>query len=402
MMPELRFSEFHESWELTTLGQFFSIFNGYAFSSSDAASSGCRWIKIADVGVSSIKDDNKSYLPSDFLNTHPKFKLREGDVILALTRPILGNKLKIAYVTADCNNSLLNQRVGKIITSHNIEFVKQRLQSFEIVSKIESRIAGTDPPNLSPSEISSIKLFIPSPQEQKKISKFLLAVDQKINLLTKKKEALETYKKGLMQKIFSQELRFKREDGTDYPEWTTIKLKDVLEEYSLKTTMNDQYPILSSTNSGLYLQSDYFKHQVASKDNVGYKVIRAGMVVLSPQNLWMGNINVNQEFEIGIVSPSYKIFKHSFLDDTIAKEWLINPRMLFNYMQASEQGASIVRRNLSLSDFYDIKFSIPSSSEETKRISKTVSLLDKELHTLVKKLEATTQLKKGLLQQMFV
>jgi len=152
----------------------------------------------------------------------------------------------------------------------------------------------------------------------------------------------------------------------------------------------------------LFLQSDYFNHQVASKDNVGYKVIRAGMVVFSPQNLWMGNINVNQEFEVGIVSPSYKIFKHSFLDNTIAKEWLTNPRMLFNYMQASEQGASIVRRNLNLADFYDIKISIPSSSEETKRISMAVGLLDKEILALAKKIEASTRIKKGLLQQMFV
>ena len=392
MTPKLRFPEFNCSWEKLELSQAFDYLNGKAHEQ--------------------FIDNEGSYIlvNSKFISTEGQtfkrtnqqiFPLQKDDICMVLSDVPNGKAIAKCFYISQNDTYTLNQRICAL---RNRNFVKPKY-AFYVINRNNYFLqfdSGVGQTNLRKSDVLDFTFYAPDIEEQQKIASVLTTVDQKINLLTKKKEALETYKKGLMQKIFSQELRFKRKDGTDYPEWTTIKLKDVLEEYSLKTTMNDQYPILSSTNSGLYFQSDYFKHQVASKDNVGYKVIRAGMVVLSPQNLWMGNINVNQEFEIGIVSPSYKIFKHSFLDDTIAKEWLINPRMLFNYMQASEQGASIVRRNLSLSDFYDIKFSIPSSSEETKRISKTVSLLDKELHTLVKKLEATTQLKKGLLQQMFV
>lgn len=320
------------------------------------------------------------------------------DVLYSKLRPYL-KKYFLPHSNGICTSELWVIRPNKKISREYIFYLMQS----PYFTRLTGVSSGSKMPRASWNYVKQSEVPIHSDENVRlKICKTFDFVDQKITLLRKKKEAFEAYKKGLVQKIFSQELRFKREDGTDYPDWMSIKLKDVLEEYILKTTINDQHPILSSTNSGLYLQSDYFRHQVASKDNVGYKVIRAGMVVLSPQNLWMGNININQEFEVGIVSPSYKIFKHSFYDDTIAKEWLINSRMLFNYMLASEQGASIVRRNLSLTDFYDIRISIPSNSDEMSRISKVISSLDIEISNLTKKLEKSTKLKQGLLQQMFV
>ena len=111
-----------------------------------------------------------------------------------------------------------------------------------------------------------------------------------------------------MQKIFSQELRFKDENGNDYPEWEEVNLRKILKEVNEKTTVINQYEVISSTNNGLYLQKDYFNREIASKDNIGYKILKRNQVVLSPQNLWMGNINLNSKYDIGMVSPSYKIF----------------------------------------------------------------------------------------------
>ena len=91
-------------------------------------------------------------------------------------------------------------------------------------------------------------------------------------------------------------------------EGKSVCLGDILIERSERTQTNNQYDVLSSTVKGIFSQREYFSKDIASENNVGYKIIRLHDIVLSPQNLWMGNINYNDKFDIGIVSPSYKIF----------------------------------------------------------------------------------------------
>jgi type I restriction enzyme S subunit len=80
--------------------------------SNNSINEGVLWVKIADVGVQKMKKDSLSYLPDIFLQKHTKFILKENDYVVALTRPILNGKLKLAKIDSFFNNSLLNQRVG--------------------------------------------------------------------------------------------------------------------------------------------------------------------------------------------------------------------------------------------------------------------------------------------------
>lgn len=197
-----------------------------------------------------------------------------------------------------------------------------------------------------------------------------------------------------MQKIFSQELRFKDDKGNDYPNWENEKLGDLINEVNERTTSNNQYVLLSSTKNGLLSQEEYFKKQIGSKDSTGYKILRLNQLVLSPQNLWLGNINFNQRFNIGIVSPSYRIYNlsHQF-DINFAKDLLKSPRYIYEYAQASEQGASVVRRNLNLELFYSINISLPSI-EEQRKIGAFLNKLDKLIRKQYKKIEVLKQRKK--------
>lgn len=257
-------------------------------------------------------------------------------------------------------------------------------------------------PSLSASTIESIKYKLPSLQEQERIANFLTKVDKIIEKQEEKVKNLENYKKGMMQKIFSQEIRFKDEDGEEYPEWEDKKIVDIFIEINEKTSIKNQYEVLSSTSTGLFKQSEYFNREIASEDNTGYKILRKKQIVLSPQNLWLGNINYNNKYETGIVSPSYKIF--NVAENTLPQfvAYIIKlDRMLYEYKQASEQGASVVRRNLNMDLFNDIVIKLPCYREQS-RITAYLNNIDVILEKEKNKLEELKQWKKGLLQQMFV
>ncbi len=248
----------------------------------------------------------------------------------------------------------------------------------------------------------NMSIKVPSLQEQEKIANFLSKVDSIIEKQEKKVEYWNSYKKGMMQKIFSQKIRFKDENGMDYPEWEKKNLKYVLSEISEKTKENNQYEVLSSTANGVFKQSEYFNREIASADNTGYKILRLNQIVLSPQNLWLGNINYNNKYDMGIVSPSYKIFNiNKNLNEKYISYIIKTDRMLYGYKQASEQGASVVRRNLNMDLFYDILINIPCV-EEQEKIANFLSNIDNIIEKESKKLEELKQWKKGLLQQMFV
>ncbi len=105
--------------------------------------------------------------------------------------------------------------------------------------------------------------------------------------------------------------------------------------------------------------------RVSGTSNLGYKIIQDGDLVLSPQNLWLGNININ-DIGIGLVSPSYKTFKFVNVNTDFIKPQLRMPRMLEEYKNASTQGASVVRRNLELDSFYQIQMRVPNEDEQNK------------------------------------
>ena len=204
-VPKFRFKEFEKdgNWAEKKLKNVFSIFQGYAFSSQDNTPNGVRWLKIADVGIQQMKKDNPTYLPINYKEEFERFIVKKGDYVLALTRPILNMELKIAIIDDEFNNSLLNQRVGKIITSNDINFIYYLLHTKKMVMNINKNIEGNDPPNLSFQQIENILVNIPIEiNEQKKIASTLSSLDELINEQADKIEQLKLHKKGLMQGLF--------------------------------------------------------------------------------------------------------------------------------------------------------------------------------------------------------
>jgi type I restriction enzyme S subunit len=289
----------------------------------------------------------------------------------------------------------------------NIDVYSQKYVAYYINHKLKKEISklakGVSISNVYNSDLKTLTIKLPSLTEQQKIASFLTVIDEKLQALKKKKTLLEQYKKGVMQKLFSQAIRFKDENGKDFPDWEEKKLGELLIEVNEKTKSSNKYRLLSSTTKGLFNQNEYFTRDIASKDNTGYKILKRGQLVFSPQNIWLGNINVNLTFDVGIVSPSYKIFDFNkdLVTSLYCSYFLKTPIMMYSYEQSSVQGASVVRRNLELDKFLNISFLLPTQQEQI-RIANFLSSIDNKINHTHQQIEKTEGWKKGLLQKMFV
>lgn len=405
-IPKLRFKEFNDVWDKKNLSEVFSIFNGYAFSSSDAKEFGCRWVKIADVGINEINHESASYLPDEYAEKYAKFLLSEGDYIVALTRPILGGKLKIAKVDSRLNGSLINQRVGKLISQNDLSFVYSLLQKESLIARIENRIAGTDPPNLSPNEINSITVRIPFLPEQQKIAYFLSSVDEKIQNLTRKKELLEQYKKGVMQQLFSGKLRFKDQNGKAFQKWEEKRLGDMLKinaTYGVVTAgefQNEGIKMLRGgdikngkvLNDSPYITEqkarEYKRTQLEANDIVISLVGYPGEAAVIPDQLVGHNISR----AVGLLrlknGTNSKFIVH-YLNSPIGRKIVLKP------------SAGSAQQVVNLKDLNNLITPYPET-EEQQKIASYLSAIDTKIESVVNQISQTQTFKKGLLQQMFV
>ncbi|MEB6324371.1 restriction endonuclease subunit S [Staphylococcus xylosus] len=401
-VPELRFPEFSEEWEEKILDEVSTFSKGKGISKNDLSKDGTSCILYGELYTTYDFIINK-IKSKTLLDTKNLVKGKKNQVLI----PSSG-ETPLDIATAAVINTTEDMLLGgdiNVLTP--VQKYDGKFISLSINGKNKSNLSkyaqGKSVVHLYNNDIKKLKIKFPvKNSEQRKIGDFFSKLDRQIELEEQKLEKLEEQKKGYMQKIFSQEFRFKDENGNNYPEWEETNLGNLLVEINQKSTLNDQYLLLSSTKNGLVNQSDYFKKQIGSKDNTGYKILRLNQMVISPQNLWLGNINFNDQFEIGIVSPSYRIYEfNSKVTFQFLKYLLKTSRYIYEYGQASEQGASVVRRNLNLDLFYEIKVNLPKLVEQEK-IGNFFKKIDKSIDKQFNKVELLKERKKGFLQKMFV
>ena len=200
VVPEVRFPGFTDDWEQRKLGEIIELYGGNAFSSKDSTTDGIPWLKISNVSTNGIDWEIKSFLPTNYWKKYPEYQLKNGDYVMALTRPVLNHALKIGRVDRP---SLLNQRVAKLKFKFNREFTFQLLRRQQVVLRIENELAGTDPPNLGSRNLIQVNITLPiNIHEQQKIGEYFSKFDTLIALHQRKLEHLKLMKKGLLQQMF--------------------------------------------------------------------------------------------------------------------------------------------------------------------------------------------------------
>ena len=399
--PKLRFKEFDGDWKIKKLGNCFNLISGYAFPSSASVDKGAKWLKIADVGIQEMTPSSLSYLPHEFLEKYPQFIVSKEDYVIALTRPILNKKLKIAKVGSSYDGALLNQRVAKIQTNENdLGFIYSLLQKSKTVEELENSISGTDPPNLSLNDVKDIRLGFPSIEEQTKIATFLSAVDEKISQLTQKHELLSQYKQGMMQKLFSQQFRFKADDGGEFGEWEETYLHTFLCESLIKGSKGNKAKKLTVKlwGKGVIPKNEAFQ----GSENTQYYKRSAGQLIygkLDFLNCAFGLIPEYLDgFESTIDAPAFDI------DNKIVHPYFLINRFLqkdFYQKNGEEADGSRKAKRINQSVFLAMQIGLPSLEEQTK-IANFLSAIDQKIEVVAQQIEQAKTWKKGLLQQMFV
>lgn len=241
---------------------------------------------------------------------------------------------------------------------------------------------------LGQKNFDSLTVTIPSINEQNKIVSFLTAIDEKISQLTQKNMLLAQYKKGVMQQIFSQELRFKDDDGQDFPKWQEQRLDELL-DYEQPT----KYLVASTEYHASYTTPVLTagKKFILGYSNETTGIFKAGLPVIIFDDFTTAFKYVTFPFKAK--SSAMKILKNKVKENSI--------KYIFEAMNLIDFATGDEHKRYWISEFSKLTIPIPCNNEQSK-IANFLTAIDDMLSHTQAQLAAIKLYKQGLLQQMFV
>ncbi len=202
------------NWETKTIQEITKIINGYAFASKDFKSTNTiKSIKITNVGVKEFVEEVDNYLPEKFKDILKEVQVKEGNIVIALTRTIISSGLKVAVVPESYDGALVNQRVAAIVPNEiiiNQKYLYNFLTTDGVAKYVLAHVNTLMQPNLSINDLKNLPVPCPSLKTQQTIVQKLDALSAETKKLEsiyqQKINDLEELKKSVLQKAFSGEL----------------------------------------------------------------------------------------------------------------------------------------------------------------------------------------------------
>lgn len=387
LQPKLRFPEFSGEWEIKSLGKFADVSKlaGYEFTKHIVYEEEGNLIALRGLNIkkNSLDLTDVKYIDNSELNKLTRSKLYINDIMFTY----IGTIGEVAIIQEN-DKFYLAPNVSRIrIENVNVlpKFILQYFNTREFKeNEIAKYVSSSSQPALTMENVRKFELKLPSTQEQTKIANFLSAIDTKINQLTQKKNLLEQYKKGVMQKIFNQEIRFKDDNGNDFEDWEEKYLGEVALKKSSSISANKieenfgDYIIYGA--SGVLKKVDFYE-----EENDYISIVKDGS---------------------GVGRVLYCKGKSSVLGtlDIIKPKIEVNTYFLFCLLENIDftkyiTGSTIP--HIYFKDYIKENCGVPPLEEQTK-IANFLSSIDENINQVAIQLQQTTQYKKGLLQQMFV
>ena len=380
-VPKLRFKEFNDEWNYKTFDELINIKSESYNPSLNKENYKCIELEHINQNTGTIN----GYCNSQDQKSN-KNMFKKNEVLFGKLRPYLK---KYWYATFDgvCSSEIwvVKSKNQNIVTN---KFIYDLFQSHYFL-QLCNLSTGSKMPRADWSFIKEQVIAIPTIIEQEKIGKTLSLLDKKVELQAKKIEDLKLFKKGLNKNIFSN-------FNAKY------KVDELIKEYNKKTSKNNQFEVLSSTANGIILQNEYFNKQAASLDNTGYKIVPFSFITYrSMSDTGEFHFNIQNITENGIVSPAYPVFEinEDIVDKTYFIYYINENKSFKNKILSLKEGGT--RYALSMSKFKEINLDLPPL-EYQKKYSKLLNTYNRKIKNEENKLNKLQELKKGLMQNMFV
>ena len=391
--PKIRFKGFDNDWEQRKVGDITKELSEYA-----KLNSGLPLLTSARTGLM-YQSDYRGNSTTDNENT-----LFSIVPLNACTYRHMSDDSTFHINVNTLEKGLVSKEYPVFVENESdLRFVVQYINSSDSFTKFctEQKKGGTRT-RLYYKTLCEYKMLIPSLNEQHIIADYFDNLDYLIALHQRKCEDTKKLKKYMLQKMFPQngskvpEIRFK--GFTD--DWEQRKFGSLLDETKNKTSVEDEDTLLSCAINGMYLNSELFSH-FRGASNVGYLKVKKNDLILSAQNLHLGNCNVNLRFEHGIISPAYKVYELVDCNPLFMQAWIKRDSTKNFFLRASTEGASVCRKNIVWEELYKQELLVPDI-EEQKKIGAYFDYLDHLITLHQNKCEELKKIKKYMLQNMFV
>lgn len=400
-VPELRFPGFTGEWvEKNLLELSENGFSNGVFNDPKMVGSGYKLINVKEMYEGDVINYKNLTLVDIPKTEFQKNKVLKGDIFFTRSSLVkdgiaFSNIFIDDFEDVTYDGHLIRMRPKKNLLVS--KYFSYQLKTQTVRRQLVVRGKTTTMTTIGQDDIGSVETFIPTLPEQKKIADFLTDIDTKIEKLTRKKELIAEYKKGVMQKIFSQEIRFKDENGKNYPDWEEKPGSYVFESVSNKEH-NSDLPILAITQEYGAIPRDLidYKISVTDKSVETYKVVEIGDFIISLRSFQGGIEYSNYK---GICSPAYLILKPKIKIENMFFKFYFKTDM---YIKKLNQKLEGIRdgKMISYNYFSDANLIVPSLPEQ-KKIADFLVDLDTRIQHIDKGLLALKEFKKGLLQGMF-
>ena len=395
-IPALRFPEFGGEWitkpliELSENG-----FSNGAFNDPKKVGKGYRIINVKDMYVGDFIDVGTLTLIDLDEKEFKKNKVEYGDIFFTRSSLV---KEGIAYSNVNLSNAddltydghLIKMRPNKKVSFPS--FLAYSFLTPQIRRQLVTRGKTTTMTTIGQDDIATAEVSLPLFNEQKKIATFLSAIDEKLQALKKKKALLEQYKKGVMQKIFSQELRFKDENGNDFADWEVKRLGDICECLD-----NLRKPINDYERQGMKGSIPYWGANNIM-DYVSDYLFDETIVLLAEDG---GNFNDYKNKPIANLSHG-KCWVNNHTHVLRGTKILLNEFLFYSIVHKNITGyvSGGTRAKLTKGEMLKIEIDLPSLPEQQK-IASFLTTIDEKINQQQSQIETVSHYKKGLLQQMF-